>query len=81
MRIVTTEVVEKHWNLEADQALQVTMAVSSADKRASNVVVVTDFRALRLTLYTLVTADVESSGIIILLFRAGTKALHRPICP
>ena len=81
MRILATEVVDKHWDLEADRAFQATFAVSSADNPASNVVVVTDFRALCFSLYKLVTADVASSGIIIFFFLAGTKALNRPICP
>ena len=79
MRIVSTKVVEEHWDFEADRALQVTLAVSGADKPARDVVVVTDFGTLCFTLYKLVTADVAPSGIIIFLLLAGTKALYRPI--
>ena len=81
MRIVATEVVKEHWTLNAYRALQVTLAVGGADKPARDVIVVTDFGTLRFTLYKLVTADVASSGIIIFLLLANTKALHRPIRP
>ena len=81
MRIVATEVVEEHWNLETDRALQVALAVGGADKPARDVVVVTDFGTLRFTFYELVTADVAPSSIIIFFLLAGTEALHRPICP
>ena len=76
MRVVATEVVKKHWDLEAYRALQVTLAVSGADKPARDVVVVTDLGTLRFTLYELVTADVAPSGIIIFLLLSGTEALH-----
>ena len=79
--IVATEVVEEHWDFEAYRTLQVTLAVSSADKPACNVVVVTDFGTLRLTLNELVTADVAPCGIIIFLLLAGAEAIHRPIRP
>ena len=81
--IVATKVVEKHWDLEADRALQVTLAMGSANKPAGarDMVVVSDFRTLRFPLYELVTADVAPSGIIIFLLLAGTQALHRSICP
>ena len=79
MRIVATEVLKKHWDLEADRALQVTLAVGSADKPASHLVVVTDFGTFCFSLYELVTANVEPSGIMIFLLLAGTEALHRPI--
>ena len=55
--------------------------MGGADKPASDVVVVTDIGTLRFTLYKFVTADVASSGIVILLLLANTKALHRPIRP
>ena len=73
--------MEKHWDLEADWALQVTLAVGGIDKPARDVVVVTDFGTFRFTLYKLVTADVAPSGIIIFLLLAVTEALHRPIRP
>ena len=69
--IVATEVVEEHWDFEAYRTLQVTLAVSSSDKPACNVVVVTDFGTLCLTLNELVTADVAPCGIIIFLLLAG----------
>ena len=72
--------MEEYWDFETDRALQVTLTVSCADKPARNVVVVTDFRTLRLTLYKLVMADVAPSDIIIFLLLAGTKALHCQIC-
>ena len=81
VRIVTTEVVEEHRDFEADRALQVALAVGNADKPARDVVVVTNFGTLRVTLYELVTADVATSGIIIFILLAGTEALHRPIRP
>ena len=81
MRIVATEVVEEHWNLETDRALQVTLAVCGADEPARDMVVVSDFRTLCFTFYKLVTADVAQSGIIVFLLLAGTQALHRSICP
>ena len=81
VRIVATEVVEENRDFETDRALQVTLAVGGADKPARDVVVVTDFGSLRLALYKLVTADVASSGIIILLLLSGTEAHHRPIRP
>ena len=81
MRIVSTEVVDKHWYRKADWALQVTLAVGGIDKSARDVVVVTDFGTFRFTLYKLVTADVAPSGIIIFLLLAGTEALYRTIRP
>ena len=45
------------------------------------VVVVSDFRTPRFTLYELVSADVAPGGIIILLLLAGTTAIHRSIPP
>ena len=81
MFIVATEVVEKYWDLEDDRALQVTLAVGSANKPARDMVVVSDFWTLRFSLFELVTADVAPSNIIIFLLLAGTQALHRSICP
>ena len=81
VRIVATEVVEKHWDLEADRALKVTLAVGGSDKPVRDMVVVSDFRTLRFTIYELVTADVAPSGIIIFHLLAATQALHRSICP
>ena len=81
MRIVATEVVDKHRDLEADRALKVTIAVESADKRASDVVVVTDIGTVRCTIYDLVTAYVAPRGIIIFLLLASTEALLCLICP
>ena len=81
MRIVATKAVEEYWDFETDRALQVTLAVSCADKQTRDVVVVTDFWTLRFTLYKLVTADVSLSCIIIFLLLAGTKALHCLIRP
>ena len=81
MRIVATKVVEKHWDLEADRALQITLTVCGADKRARDVVVVTDFGTLRFPFYELVTADVAPRFIIIFLMLTGTKAFHCSICP
>ena len=63
--IVATEDVEEHWDFEACRTLQITPAVSSADKPACDVIVVTDFGTLRFTLNKLVMADVAFSGIII----------------
>ena len=80
VRIVATKVVEEHWGLKVDQALQVTLAVGGADKPAPDVVVVSDFGALSLTFYKLVSADVALRGIIILLFLVSTQAIHRLIC-
>ena len=79
--ILATKVVQEHLDFEAYQTLQVTLTLSSDDKPACNVVVVTDFGTLRLTFNKLVTADVAKCGIIILLLLAGAKALHRPIRP
>ena len=76
MRIVATKFVEEYWNFETDRALQVTLAVSCADKPARDVIVVTEFGAFRFTLFKLVTADVAPSCIIIFLLLADTKALH-----
>ena len=42
--------------------------------------VVSNFRILRFTLFKLVLADVAPSGIIIFLLLAGTQSLHRFIC-
>ena len=81
MRIVSTKVVEEHWDYDDDRALQVTLSVGGADKPARDVVMVTDFWTFRFTLYKLVTADVAPSGIIIFLLLTGTVALHRPIRP
>ena len=71
MRILATEVVNKHWNFEAFQALQVTLAMASAYKPARDMVVVTKFGTLCVILYKLVTADVSPSGIIIFFFAGG----------
>ena len=81
VRIVYTEVVEEHWDFEADRALQVTLTVGGANKTPRNVVVATDFGTLRLAFYELVTADVAPRCIIIFLLLASTMALHRPIRP
>ena len=72
---------KKHWDLEADRTLQVTLAVGSVDKPARYVVVISEFGTPRLTLYKLVSADVAPAGIIILLLLAGTQAIHRLIRP
>ena len=72
--------MKKHWDLEADRALQVTLSVSSADKPARDVVVVKDFGTFRFTLYDFMTADVAPSGIIIFFLLADTQTLHRAIC-
>ena len=74
--IVLKEVVEKHWDLEADQALQVTLAVAGADKPVRYVVVITDFEAISLTLYRLVSSHVAPRSIIILLLLESTKAIY-----
>ena len=79
MRIVATKIVKEYLDLETDRALKVTLAVSSADKPACDVVVITDFGTLRFTLYKLLTADLVLSCIIIFILLASTKALHRPI--
>ena len=79
VRILAREVVEKHWDLKADRALQVTLAVGDADKPACDVVVVSDFGALCLTFYKLVSVNVAPRGITILLVLAGTQAIHRSI--
>ena len=55
--------------------------MSGADNLTSDVVVITDFGALRMTYYKLVTADVAPSGIIIFLLLTGTKTLSRLIRP
>ena len=81
MRFVATKIVEKYWDLETDWVLQVTLAVGCADKPACDVVMATDFGTLRFTFNKLVTADVALSCIIIFIFLAGTKALHRSIRP
>ena len=81
MCIVATEVVEEHRDFEAYWTLQVTLAVGSADKPARNVVVVSDFGALSLTFYKLVSANVSPRGIIIFLLLASTQAIHRSIRP
>ena len=80
MRVVSTEVVLEHRSFEANQALQVTLAVGGADKLHCDVVVITNFGTFRFALYELVMADVASNGIIIFFVRAGTQALYRPIC-
>ena len=71
MRIVATEVVEEHWNLEADRALQVTLAVCGADEPVCDMVVVSGLRTLRFTFYELVTADVAPSAIIVFPLAGG----------
>ena len=81
MCILLSEVVKDYWDFEAYQTLQVTEEVSSADKPACDVVVVTGFGTLRLTFNKRVTADVAASSIIILFLLASAEALHRPICP
>ena len=80
MRIVTTEVAEKHWDFKAYRALKIALAVGSADKPARGVIVVTDIGTLRLAFYILVTANVAARRIIIFVILAGTQALYRPIC-
>ena len=45
--------MEELWDLEADRALQVTLAMGGADKAAGYVVVVSNFGTPRLTLYKL----------------------------
>ena len=55
--IVSTEIMEEHWDLQADRALQFTLTVGDSDKTDSDVVVVPDFGILRLTVYELVSAD------------------------
>ena len=79
--IVSPDVVEKHWDLIADRALHVTLAVCAADKPARYVVLVSDFKALCLTLYKLVSADIATADIFLLLLLAGTLAIHCLIRP
>ena len=81
MRIVATKVMEEHWDFDADPALQIALAVGSADQPARDVLVVMDFGALGLALYDLVTANVAAGRIIIFVLLASTQALHRPIRP
>ena len=69
----------KHRNFKAHKALQVTLTVSSANKPARDIVVVSNLRTLRFTLYELVTANVTLSGIIVFLLLAGTQVHHRSI--
>ena len=49
--IGATKIVEKHWDLEADQALQGTLAVGSVIKPAGEMVVVSDVKTLRFSLF------------------------------
>ena len=51
MSIEATKDVEKYWDLKTYQAVQVTLAVGSADKLARDVVVVMDLAARSLALY------------------------------
>ena len=56
--------MQEHWDLEADRALQVTLAVGGEDKAAGYFVVVTDFVTLRLALHELVSVDTAPCCII-----------------
>ena len=80
MGIITTEVVEEYRNLEADRALQVTLMVHGADEVSHDVVVITDFGALRLAPLEIVAAYVAPRGIVIHLL-ACTQTLHLLIRP
>ena len=79
--IVSTKVVEEQWDLEADWALQVTLAVGGANKAAVYVVSVTDFGTLRLAIHELVSADIAPCCVIKLLLLACIEPVHRSICP
>ena len=72
--------MEEHWDLEADRALQVSLAMGGANKPARYVVVFSDFGTPRFTLYELVSADVAPRVIIILLLLAGSQAIYCSIC-
>ena len=73
--------MKEHWDLEADRALQVTLAVGGADKATGYVVVVTDFGTLRLAHQELVSADIAPCCIIKLLLLASIEPVNRSIFP
>ena len=81
VRVVSTEVVKKDWNSETDRAPQVALAVSSADEKYRDVVVVTDHRPLFIVLLQCLAADVAINRVFILLPMLGTNPLHRSIRP
>lgn len=74
-----TQVQVAKWDLNKYRTLKVTRAMNGADKPTRNILVITNFEALRLTIYEIVTADITPSGIIILQLLAGTEALYRHI--
>ena len=51
VRVVPSEVVEKHGDLVIYSSLEIAMPVSDADEMARNVVVVTDFRSFRIFVF------------------------------
>ena len=81
VRVVSTEVVEEKRDLETDRALQVALAVSSADEESCDVVVVTDLRPLLIVFLKRLAADVAFARVLLLLPLLGTHPLHWPIRP
>ena len=69
--------MKENWDLEANLALQISLAVNGEDKPTRYVVMVSVFKARSLTLYKLVSADVAMRSIIILLLLAKTQTVHR----
>ena len=81
MRVVSTEVVEENRDPETDRALQVALAVSSAEKTSCDVVVVTDLRPLRIVFLKRLAADIAFACVFILHPLLGTHPLHWLIRP
>ena len=78
--VVSTEVVTEYRDPETERALQVALAVSSADEESCDIVVVTNLWPLRIVLLKRLAADVAFGRILILLPLLGAHPLHRPIC-
>ena len=79
VRVVSTKVVEEDRDPETDRALQVALAVSSADKESCDVVVLTDLRPFRIVFLKWLAADVAFGRVLILLSFLSTHPLYRPI--
>ena len=79
MCILATNVREEHWYFKAYWARQIALPVGIANKPARDVVVGTDFGAIDLAFYELVTTNVAARKINLLVLLAGTQTFHRPI--
>ena len=77
VRIVSANIVKKHRDLVIYSSLEIAMTMSAAHKLGRNVVMVTDFRSVRifLSLKRLLT-NVDLNCIVVLLILCARQSSH-----